>query len=135
MVNTEASDIAVLSGEGSAVYFDIDPTISYRTADLRVSSPENTVLKQLFEPGFVPYYPFGGVAFQNGIYRYEITLNPIISEQVQKALETAKEAANGSDISPIINHLRATGELPDKMVQSGSFQVQDGVVLPPQTEE
>ncbi|MGH8497850.1 MAG: hypothetical protein ACRERV_03440 [Methylococcales bacterium] len=131
--NSGALDFAVVSGDAGKVYFDIDRSIDYGTADLRVSSPDDNVSVQLFDHREVPVYPLDDAIPADGRYNYELTLNP--AAQAKKALKSSKSTAGDKNGRARAAQISADDVLPQAQVQSGGFAIENGAMIPPTTEE
>ncbi len=125
-----AQDIAKVSGGGSTVRFDV--AVSYSSATVSISTPDERVIRKEFGSGAVVEMSLTdakGERFGDGIYTYEIRVAPIFSSGVKEELTRARAKGNEEDV---IREMRKKGILQSQpTVQSGSFSVVNGSVIFP----
>ena len=117
----------------------LSPTVAYweigvqfKQADLNVVTPDDEHILNKFSTG--DYVSFDGPFATDGLYKFEIVLTPIISDETRARMMEARRTGDNR----IMRELRESGELPSgPMRYSGTFRVQDGgiVVAGEDTEE
>jgi hypothetical protein len=120
-VFAQQTRIAEMNNNGSSVSFEIK--VPYQSATLTVSSPDGKIFRKEFPEGTIPVFSPDN---ENGVYKYELTLSPAISDDVKKRLEKAREKGNGETVAA---RLRKRGLLPAPMIQSGSFSLADNQLI------
>lgn len=134
--NAGASDFAQISGEGNTIYFDIDPSLEYGAADLRVSPPNGSVSIQQFDYGFVPTYSFDNTGLSDGQYNYELSLYPRVAARAKtaaKSSDSEKSDENGRSAAHVKTY--ANSAVAESPVQSGNFRIENGAMIPPNMDE
>ncbi|HEY3139374.1 MAG TPA: hypothetical protein VGL29_25365, partial [Blastocatellia bacterium] len=130
----KGESIASVAGERSEVRWR--PQVEYGRLVLTVSTPSGDVIRQEFEAGTDPSFKLidnKGFNLADGQYTYELRVIPTISPEVKKALAASRENGNSEEV---IRELQKSGQLPTKItVQSGSFQIEKGVVFTGSPEE
>jgi hypothetical protein len=105
---------------------------SYERVVLSVSKPDGTVVRREFESGKAPVFELARQGEVDGTYVYELRAVPRIDPAVKKTLAGVRE----ENRSALVAKLRREGKLPaEPPVQSGSFRVVNGAIVPADTEE
>ncbi len=100
---------------------------AYDRAVLTVAHPDGKVTRQEFAAGQTIQFDLGRGL--DGGYRWELTLAPRLSNDAKAQLAAARGT---SAEATVIAEMKRRGELPaSPMIQSGSFQVQGGSIVPP----
>ena len=106
------------------------PAASYEAMVLTVSGPDGVVLRREFKGGTAPSLDlFGrdGNPLTDGAYRWELSAAPHLDAATRGALVAARRAGDDS----VVSRLQAEGKLPrSPLVQSGSFSVSGGAIVP-----
>jgi hypothetical protein len=120
--------VAPVSSDSSQVRWQ--PTVEYDRIVLTVSTPGGAVLRKEFESGVPPSFKITddqGLNLADGHYVYELRVIPNLSPETKKALAASREKGNTDEV---MHELQRGGRLPSEItVQSGSFLIQNGVVL------
>lgn len=107
-------------------------TQEFKQADLLVVTPDDEYLRHKFTQG--EYVIFDGPFPSDGLYKFEIALTPVISDETRARMMEARRTGD----KRIMRELRESGELPSGPMRfSGSFRVHEGgiVVAGEDTEE
>jgi hypothetical protein len=97
---------------------------------LTVSSPDGQVFERRFAAGETPAWNLfdrAGSALPDGVYGYELRVQPRLSAETRAALAAARESGDETALAA----LRATGQLVEGAVQSGTFEVRGGAFAAP----
>ncbi|UCH96984.1 MAG: tail fiber domain-containing protein [Candidatus Aminicenantes bacterium] len=94
------------------------PKVGYAQLVLRVARPDGTISRKTFEGASTPYLDLSDIYGQggcDGLYTYELRVIPVKSQKVRdvEGLSAAAPAANREQA----------------LTQSGSFRVQEGMIL------
>lgn len=129
-VRAQNSDqVATMNSFGSGVRWDVKTTHS--AATLTVTGPDGESFTREFKGGSAPEFQLTnnkGERLPDGQYIYELRLSPVLGSGVRDALKAAREKG---DESAVLRDMRRRGQLPAEaaMVQSGGFQVLNGMVI------
>ncbi|MFL6195388.1 MAG: tail fiber domain-containing protein [Thermoanaerobaculia bacterium] len=111
----------------SAAQVNWDLQGSYESVVLSVSKPDGTVVRREFAGGQSPVFELARQGEVDGTYTYELRAVPRIDPQVKKTLAGVRE----ENRTALVAKLRREGKLPaEAPVQSGSFRVADGAIVP-----
>jgi hypothetical protein len=103
-----------------------EPLVSYQKIVLTVSGPGGT-LRREFEASQRPSFDLAELDnAADGAYTYELRIAPVLSAEVVKALRAARKSGDAA----IVARLQKEGKLPEVAVQSGSFTVAGGTLVP-----
>jgi hypothetical protein len=97
------------------------PKVSYAELVVTVSRADGSIFQRSFDSGSTPYLDLSsicGSTSRDGIYTYELRIIPVMRQKIRGSVERA-----GLERSEPL-HQRA-------LVQTGSFSVQNGAVVPP----
>jgi hypothetical protein len=127
--------LAGLNSSGQNVRFEVSGP--YSSATLTISTPDGQVLRKGFNGGAAPEISLTdkkGERLPDGVYTYELRVDPIFGLGVKEALKAARAKGNEEEVQ---RDMRKRGVLPTApTVQSGSFSVINGsIVLPGAFEE
>jgi hypothetical protein len=127
--------LAGLNSSGQNVRFEV--TGPYSSATLTISTPDGQVLRKEFSGGASPEISLTdkkGERLPDGVYTYELRVEPIFGLGVKEALKAARAKGNEEEVQ---RDMRKRGVLPTTpTVQSGSFSIINGsIVLPGAFEE
>ncbi len=123
-----AGEIARVQVGGSQV--DWEPVAAYESLVLTVARPDGSTVRQEVAAG-------GDVVFElaagdpDGVYTWELRAAPRLSAEVRRELQKARRTGDAT----VQGRLRREGKLPADLVQSGSFTVLRGGIVPPDREE
>lgn len=95
---------------------------------LSISTPKGNVVRSEFIAGGSPTFSaatLGGAEISDGLYNYEIILNPRLSPSVITALTAARAENRGEEVYK--NFLKS-GVIPAPMITSGSFSIVNGLI-------
>ena len=116
------SELASVSAGGGRI--DFQPAASYERMVLTVATPDGAVLRREFAGGGSPFFELG-VASPDGAYTWELRAEPQLSTEQRRRLAAARRGgAEGAAAAQ-----RALGLDPDRLVQSGGFQVLGGQIV------
>ena len=121
--NTPINGTVTVSGDGSEVMLSIPPNNPYHIAELRVSPPfgGEVLIQEFYRSEKPSFIPLSG----DGYYNFELTLHPVLSQELQDKIKAATE-----------NHAqKRQGGLPVTKTHSGGFRIQDGQLVLDNTEE
>ncbi|HEU4390635.1 MAG TPA: tail fiber domain-containing protein [Blastocatellia bacterium] len=125
--------VASFSASASEVRWE--PHVQDSRLVLVVSTPGGKVIRKEFKAGKTPSFNLtddSGMSLPNGQYTYELSVVPNIDADVRDALIKAREKGNGEEV---MERFQKEGRIPEALVQSGSFQVQNGVVFSGRAED
>ena len=125
----DKNNFANVTSLASSVRFDISAANAGVT--LTVIGPDDFAYSKEYKSGTSPEFKLvssTGERLPDGQYTYELRLTPIISSDTREALKAAREKGNGREVQL---ELRKKGAIPTPQVQSGSFQISGGSVVPP----
>jgi hypothetical protein len=129
-VSSLAKDLALVEAGANAVRWEVQG--DFETLVLTVSLPDGRVVRREIQGGEPVVFDLGGAA-KDGSYTYELRGVPRIDASVRKELAAARKAGNEA---AVIERLQSSGRLPrEGAVQSGSFLVKDGAIVPRDQEE
>src|SRR6185436_1744896 len=127
---SQAGEIALVDLGAAAARWDVQG--DFEKVVLTVSLPNGSVVRREFKGGDPVVFELGAAA-KDGSYVYELRGVPRIDESVRKELAAARKAGNEA---AVIERLQDAGRLPrEGAVQSGSFLVKDGAIVPRDREE
>jgi len=98
------------------------PNVQYGSLALNVSCPNGVVFSKTFKPGVTPYFSLsmlGNKGIPDGSYTYELRFNPVVEKRGLRP--------EGSPQGEIQDRNKT---YPQPLIQTGSFQVQAGAILP-----
>ena len=110
------------------------PSVQYEKMVLTVSGPGDLIVRREFATGVTPSFEAfaDGKPLPDGNYTFELMASPVLDRETRQALAHARETGDDS----ILSKLRAEGKLPrGPLAQSGSFQVRNGAIQPPDLTE
>jgi len=123
---TAQEKVATLGGSGLNLRFDV--AAPYSEATLTIGAPDGQVFRREFKSGATPEFSLTdkkGERLADGQYTYELRLTPNFAAGVREKLKAARE--KGDEDTP--REMRKRGELPQALVQSGSFMILNGSVI------
>ena len=97
------------------------PKVSYAEMVVTVGRPDGSVFQETFESGSMPYLDLSticGSTSRDGIYNFELRIKPNLRQKIRGSEERAGLERSGQ------RYQRA-------LVQTGSFTVQNGAIVPP----
>jgi hypothetical protein len=97
------------------------PKISYGELVVSVARADGSVFQRSFESGSTPYLDLSSICgntYRDGIYTYELRVIPAARQKIRRDIERA-----GLE--------RSEPRLHRALVQTGSFSVQNGAIVPP----
>jgi Chaperone of endosialidase len=118
--------LANVAGGGSSVRWDV--SVSNSGGSLTISAPDGRVFYKEFRAGASPEINLTDKQLEklpDGTYSYELSLRPVLSPGVRKALQ----AARGSDDDPEAERAGRKRTAPTALVQSGSFSILNGAII------
>ncbi|HEU4769847.1 MAG TPA: tail fiber domain-containing protein [Pyrinomonadaceae bacterium] len=119
---------ASINSFGSSVRWDVKAT--HAEVTLTVVSPDGEAITKEFKGGNAPEFRLvdgKGERLPDGQYVYELRVTPVFAAGVKDALKAAREKGNEKEV---VRELKKRGQLPSQaLVQSGSFQVVNGMVI------
>jgi hypothetical protein len=108
-----------------------EPLVSYQRITLTVSGPGGTVRHE-FAAGQRPSIDLAELGnATDGSYNYELRIVPQVSADVVKALRAARRSGDAD----VVARLQKEGKLPQVSVQSGTFTVARGTLVPADLQE
>lgn len=112
---------------GVGVYWDVNA--NYDAIMMTLQGPNEWFFSETFFDGQVPAFDFRTDGFMScdGLYKYALIVIPYISDPIYEALLDARREQDLDTISQLL--IRA-GVPKQAIVQTGSFTLQDGGVLP-----
>lgn len=100
---------------------------------LTIAYPNGNVERREFQANDAPFI---SGPLPDGTYTYELSLKPTISPATRKALQAARQAADGQEALSAVARLQAQGKIPSRpQVQSGSFTIESGALVSPDLSE
>ncbi|HEX6903582.1 MAG TPA: tail fiber domain-containing protein [Thermoanaerobaculia bacterium] len=123
-----AGEIARVQVRGSQV--DWEPVATYESLVLTVSRPDGTTVRQEVAAGADVVFELAA-GDPDGVYTWELRAAPRVSPEVRRELQKARRTGDSS----VLGRLRREGKLPEDLVQSGSFTVAQGGIVPMDREE
>ena len=134
LVLGQDKDFARISSFGSGVRFDV--AAPHSAVTLTVIGPDGQSFTKEFQAGSSPEFKLNdakGERLPDGQYIYELRVTPIFAAGVKEELKAARGKGNEAAVQ---RELRKRGALPQPLVQSGGFQLLNGMpVLPGAIEE
>ncbi len=97
------------------------PKVSYAEMVVTVGRPDGSVFQETFESGSMPYLDLSTICrstSRDGIYNFELRIKPNLRQKIRGSEERAGLERSGQ------RNQRA-------LVQTGSFTVQNGAIVPP----
>lgn len=129
-----SDQFASINGFGSSVRWDVKSP--HTEATLTVVGPDGEAITKQFKGGNAPEFRLidnKGERLSDGQYVYELRLTPVFGQGVKDALKAAREKGNEKEV---VRDLKKRGQLPNQaVVQSGSFQVVNGMIIVPGASE
>ena len=129
-----SDQFASINGFGSSVRWDVKA--QHAEVTLTVVGPDGEAITKVFKGGNAPEFRLidsKGERLSDGQYVYELRLTPVFGQGVKDALKAAREKGNEKEV---VRDLKKRGQLPSQpMVQSGSFQVVNGMIIVPGASE
>lgn len=116
-----------MNGFGSSVRWDVKAP--HAEATLTVVGPDGEAITKEFKGGNAPEFRLidsKGERLPDGQYTYELRLAPVLGQGIKDALKAAREKGNEKEV---VREMKKRGQLPAGMVQSGGFQVVNGIVI------
>jgi hypothetical protein len=123
----KGGDVTEVLYDGRAAYWRV--VAEHEAVVLSIHTPCGTI-ERVYEAGKDPVFSIDELSPDdpNGAYTWQVRIQPVVSADVRK--ELARSRATGDE--EIVRGLARKGLLPQgPFVQSGSFQVVDGVIVPP----
>jgi hypothetical protein len=132
--------VAHAAGGAEVAAVQIDPLAvrwspqgDYERLVLTVSKPGGAVVRREFAAGDHPVFDLAREAAGDGAYTWELRAVPRIDAATRKELA---EARDRGDAAAVAERLRQAGRLPSgAMVQSGTFRVVNGALVPAEQKE
>jgi Chaperone of endosialidase len=125
--------VANMTAGASSVRWDV--TTSNAGLIVTISAPDGQVFRKESRDGSaeIKLVDDKGERLPDGLYAYELRVIPIISAATRETLSKARAKGNDAEVG---RDLRKRGELPNPVVESGSFSILNGsVVLPGSMDE
>ena len=120
----DSSKPAAISASGSSVRWDVAAPNSGST--LTVAAPDGRIFRSEFKAGVAPDFSLADKkGLPDGVYFYELRLSPMLSAAAKEKLA----AARGKDDDPEAVRAARKREVPQGLVQSGSFSVMNGAII------
>jgi len=120
------ADVAAVQIDPLAVRWS--PQGDYERLVLTVSKPDGAVLRREFAAGDHPVFDLAREAAGDGAYTWELRAVPHLDAATRKELAEARKRGNEAAVT---ERLRQAGRLPaGTMVQSGTFRVLNGTLVP-----
>ena len=120
------SKLATVSGGGSIVRWDVVGQNAGGT--LTITTPDNRSFRRSFRAGGAPEISLSDKqleALPDGVYSYELRLNPVLSPAQKEALLKAR----GNDDDPEAERAGRRRPVVPAMVQSGAFTILNGSIV------
>jgi hypothetical protein len=109
------------------------PQGDYERLVLTVSKPDGVVVRREFAAGDHPVFDLSREAAGDGAYTWELRVVPRLDAATRKELAEARDRGDAAAVS---ERLRQAGRLPSgAMVQSGTFRVAGGSLVPADQKE
>jgi len=125
------ADVAAVQIDPLAVRWS--PQGDYERLVLMVSKPDGAVVRREFAAGDHPVFDLAREAAGDGAYTWELRVVPRIDAATRKELSDARDRG---DAAAVTERLRQAGRLPSgAMVQSGTFRVAGGALVPAEQKE
>ena len=119
-----ADSVGRQMGGGSALDWQLNVS-GYESISMRITSPSGEVYSKTFRPGKAVQIRTSDLGeLEEGVYSYELSVNPSISKEVKSKLEAARAAGDDSAARKI---MRDAGL--GSVTQSGSFTVRGGTFV------
>jgi hypothetical protein len=118
--------LANVAGGASSVRWDV--SVSNSGGSLTISAPDGRVFYKEFRAGASPEISLTDKQLEklpDGTYTYELSLRPVLTAGVKKALQ----AARGNDDDPEAERAARKRIAPTALVQSGSFSILNGAIV------
>lgn len=112
--------------QSNGILWELPP--AYSGAFLTVSGPDGISLQREFSAKDKLRFTTRtskGLAYPDGVYGYELRFYPQLSREATEALASAGEAQRES----VMADLQKAGLLPERLVVSGNFSIQQGRIL------
>jgi hypothetical protein len=108
--------------------------VEHRAVTLTVSAPCGLVIDRTYDEGKSPFFSLKEIpADPDGVYTWQLRVTPHVDPEVEKMLKSAREKGDDQTIE---YELRQKGALPaGPFLQTGSFTVLNGGIVPPDEEE
>lgn len=118
-----AGEIARVQVGGSQV--DWEPVATYESLVLTVARPDGSTVRQEVAAGADVVFELAA-GDPDGVYTWELRAAPRVSPEVRRELQKARRTGDAT----VQGRLRREGKLPADLVQSGSFSVLRGGIVP-----
>jgi len=124
-VSVFAANVAPMSVAGSQLSWS-PAASSYESVELIVSAPDGQIYTKRFSTQQAPSFSLAdlGSGLVEGVYQYELRVNPRVPAQVAIRLKAARAAGDDNAAKRIVSEAGLAG-----MVQSGSFAVHNGALV------
>jgi hypothetical protein len=123
-----AADVAAVQIDSLAVRWS--PQGDFERLVLTVSKPDGTVVRREFAAGDHPVFDLAREAAGDGAYTWELRVVPRLDAATRKELTEARAKGDAAALD-LVERLRQAGRLPaGAMVQSGTFRVANGTLVP-----
>ncbi|HEX3529355.1 MAG TPA: hypothetical protein VH988_20045, partial [Thermoanaerobaculia bacterium] len=123
-----AADVAAVQIDPLAVRWS--PQGDFERLVLTVSKPDGTVVRRELAAGEHPVFDLAREAAGDGAYTWELRVVPRLDAATRKELAEARAKGDAAALE-LAERLRQAGRLPaGAMVQSGTFRVANGTLVP-----
>ncbi len=128
-----AADVAAVQIDPLAVRWS--PQVDAERLVLTVSKPDGSVVRREFAGGEHPVFDLAREAAGDGAYTWELQAAPRLDAATRKELVEARRQGDAA-ATAAVERLRQAGRLPaGAMVQSGTFRVLNGALVPADQKE
>jgi hypothetical protein len=124
--------VGKMNGNSSSIEWSLTRS-NHESVTLYVQAPDGTLYEKTFNGQQNPTFRLSDLkgALQDGVYSYELRVNPAVSNAVKSALKAARATGDDAKVAEI---LKSNG-LTSQVVQSGAFGMQGGSFLDPSAKE
>lgn len=132
---TAVESFVAVGGDSAQIVLALSPVAAGNAAGsvLSVAFPDGRVSRQEFQGSDAPFI---SGPLPDGAYTYELSIIPAIDAATRKTLRAARRAADGQEVPQTVAALQAQGKIPSQpQVQSGSFMIEGGILVPSDTKE
>ena len=120
----QENKLASISAAGSSVRWDV--AAPYSSLTMTIAAPDGRVFSKEFAAGSSPQFTVSDkLRLPDGVYTYELRLKPVLTAA---AIENLK-AARGNDDDPESVRAARVRQLPQALVDSGSFSILNDAIF------